>query len=293
MRLPPLKSLQVFLFAAEHQSFKVAAEKLFVSQAAISQQIRLLEEYFETPLFERESKQTRLNSKGQTLFPFIKNAFNEITQGVQALAMEPNPHELRITALHSVTSLILIPQIAEFQLQHPDLSIQFSPNNKLDLFQSDDVDVAIRRGLGKYDGLESRKLVDDAIVLVASPLIKGLTNKDVKNISKLPLLLDTSSDILEAVDDFCRRFNLDKGEFNVSLKTTDALPIIQHALSGQGMAFVSRVLVEENLNQGQLINVFDYVYNNPRTLYLVAPPHHFDWPKVKKFEQWVKTVFTC
>ncbi len=66
---------------------------------------------------------------------------------------------------------------------------------------------------------------------------------------------------------------------------------LQCGTMSQGMAFVSRVLVEENLKQGQLINVLDYAYDNPRTLYLVAPSHHFSWPKVKRFESWLKSLF--
>jgi len=291
MRLPPLKALQVFMVAAEHQSFKIAAEKLFVSQAAVSQQIRLLEAYFDGPLFERESKQTRLNSKGRALFPFIKEAFNQIAQGVSVLTREPKPNDLRVTALHSVTSLLLIPHINEFQTEYPEISIQFSPNNKLEMFEHDDVDIAIRRGLGHYDGLESRKLIDDAIVLVASPMMADAQSHDINKVKSLPMLLDTSSDIQEAVSDFQSRFGVNQRDLNITLRTTDAMPIIQHALSGQGMAFVSRVLVEENLKNRQLVNVLDYQFENPRTLYLVAPSHHFDWPKVKRFEQWITTVF--
>ena len=85
MRMPPLKSLQVFLSAARHKSFKAAAEELFVTQAAISQQIRILESYFSTPLFTRENKQTQLNAQGLRLFPFIENAFEQIKLGEMRL----------------------------------------------------------------------------------------------------------------------------------------------------------------------------------------------------------------
>lgn len=292
MRLPPLKSLQVFLYAAEYQSFKIASEKLFVSQAAISQQVRLLEDYFDAPLFERHNKKTCLSIKGKLLFPYIKNAFDQISQGVNTLSHEPNVNELRVTALHSVTSLLLIPHIDKFQQLHPELSIQFTPNNLLNSFQGDDIDIAIRRGLGNYDGLESRKLIDDAIMLVASPLLIGANSKDIDTVFALPVLSDTSSDIQEAVTDCCHRFGVKESELKITLKTTDALPIIQTTLAGQGIAFISKALIKDNLKQGQLINVLEYVYHSPRTLYLVAPPHHFNWSKVKRFELWLKTLFS-
>jgi len=292
MHLPPLKSLHVFLCAAQHQSFKMAAEQLHVTQAAVSQQIRQLEEYFDGKLFERDRKKTRLNSKGERLYPFIEKAFEQINLGINELMVEPSSSELKITTLHSVASLLLIPNISDFQQKNTDLSVQFSPNNKLESFEEQKVDVAIRHGMGNYPGLESRKLTDDSIMLVASPLLIGFKDIQIENIFSLPLLEDISSNIQEAIDDCCLKFNIDKKDFKVSLKTTDALPIIQNTLAGQGITFVSKVLIEQYLRSGQLINIFDYVYDNPRTLYLVAPPHHFKWDKIRRFELWLKELFS-
>ncbi|MEW6991241.1 LysR substrate-binding domain-containing protein [Colwelliaceae bacterium 6441] len=292
MRLPPLKSLQVFLCAAQHQSFKMAAEQLHVTQAAVSQQIRLLENYFDAPLFERDKKQTRLNEKGKTLFPFIEKAFEQITLGVNALTNEPDSSELKITTLHSVASLLLIPNINDFQQKNTDLSVQFSPNNLLVSFQQQNVDVAIRHGLGQYEGLESRKLAEDSIMLVASPMLIGDNDFNINELCNLPLLEDTTSDIQEAIEAFCSTLNISKTSLKASLKTTDALPIIQNTLAGKGIAFVSKVLIEQYLRTGQLINLFDYAYENPRTLFLVAPPHHFKWNKVQRFELWLKELFS-
>ncbi|WDE07077.1 LysR family transcriptional regulator [Thalassomonas viridans] len=288
--LPPLKSLQVFLYAARHSSFKAAAEQLFVTQAAVSQQIRLLEQHVNCRLFERESKHTRLTAKGQLLLPYIEQAFEQIGSGIHALAFEPNANNLKITALHSITSLVLIPKIHDFQQSHPQLSIHFSPNNRLDSFNDTEIDIAIRRGLGSYPGLESRKLIDDAIVLVACPRLLPESPQAPAEILDIPLLEDTSSDITEAVEDFCLRHQVKRRDFNPSLKTTDAVPIVQNVLAGQGMAFVSKVLVAEHLKNGNLVNVLDYAYHTPQTLYLVAPAHHFHWQKIKDFAAWLKTL---
>ncbi|WP_281558424.1 LysR substrate-binding domain-containing protein [Thalassomonas sp. RHCl1] len=288
--LPPLKSLQVFLCAARNGSFKAAAEQLFVTQAAVSQQIRLLEQHLNCKLFEREAKHTRLSAKGALLLPYIEQAFEQISSGIHALSFEPNANNLRISALHSTTSLLLIPKIHDFQQHHPQLSIQFSPNNRLDSFNDTDIDIAIRRGLGTYPGLESRKLIDDAIMLVACPRLLPANKVDLASILAIPLLEDTSSDIEEAVADFCLRYQVKRDRLKAKLKTTDAVPIIQHVLAGQGMAFVSKVLVAEHIKNGNLVNVLDYAYITPKTLYLVAPAHHFHWEKIKRFEAWLKSL---
>jgi len=291
MRMPPLKSLQVFLSAARHKSFKAAAEELFVTQAAVSQQIRILENYFATPLFIRENKQTQLNAQGLRLFPFIENAFEQIKLGINAVTGEPNANELKVSALHSVTSLLLLPNIHSFQEENSEICVQFAPNNNLESFMQNGVDVAIRRGFGEYQGLGSRKLTDDEIILVASPLLVGVDSQNPTEIFTLPLLEDTSSDIQEAINDCCKQFHINKAELRSSIRTTDALPIIQHVLAGQGIAFVSRALVNHNIKMGQLVNVFDYAYASSRALFLVAPEHHFNWPKVQRFEQWAKALF--
>ena len=287
--LPPLKSLNVFLSAAKNESFKAAAEQLYVTQAAVSQQIRLLEEFLGCQLFERNSKKTKLNEKGLLLKPYIEQAFEQISHGVNAVSLEPNANELKISTLHSVTSAILIPKISEFQDLNPHLSVQFSPNNKLDTFENQDVDIAIRRGLGDYPGLESRKLLNDTIIMIASPLL-FLKKINTKDVFKHPLLEDTSSDIQEVIQACCAQYHIHPNQLKSGLKTTDALPIIQSAIAGQGIAFVSKVLVDEHIKNGHLINPLNYVFDSSRTLYLVAPPHHFKWDKVKRFEAWIKTI---
>jgi len=292
MRMPPLKSLQVFLSAAQHKSFKAAAKELFVTQAAVSQQIRILENHFGFALFVRENNQTRLNSTGMRLFPFIENAFEQIKSGVSAVSGEPNTGELKVSALHSVTSLLLLPNINSFQQDNSEICVQFAPNNNLEVFMQNGIDVAIRRGFGDYLGLMSRKLTDDEIILVASPLLSGVDSENPAEILSLPLLEDTSSDIQEAINDCCQKFKFNKAELRSRIRTTDALPIIQNVLAGQGIAFVSRALVNHNIKMGQLVNIFDYAYASSRALFLVAPEHHFNWPKVQRFEQWAKTLFT-
>lgn len=288
MKLPPLKSLSFFLAAARNKSFKGAAQELFVTQAAVSQQIRLLEENLQCQLFIRDAKQTLLSTEGERLFPFIENAFSQISQGISLLSAEPDPNTLKITSLHSFTSLILIPKVNEFQLMHPEMMLQFSPSNQVVDFKDNSVDIAIRRGKGIYPGLESRQLIKDEVVLVASPLLFKSGFPPIDELVKAPLLLDISSDITPAFEQFCNEYKLSAQDFEIGLQTTDAVPVIEKALSGQGMCFVSKSLVFERLNEGTLINLFDFSARSPISLFLVAPPKNFQWEKVKKFETWLK-----
>lgn len=292
MNLPPLKSLTFFLAAARNKSFKGAAEQLFVTQAAVSQQIRLLETHLKCKLFNRDSKKTVLSVEGERLFPFIERAFNQISEGISLLSSEPEPNKLKITSLHSFTSLLLIPKVNEFQKIHPEIMLQFSPNNQLVEFKDDSVDIAIRRGLGNYPGLESRELIDDSVVLVASALLFDDAFPSMEALLKTPLFLDISSDIKVAYEQFCYQYNVSQKDFNIALHTTDSVPVVEKTISGQGISFVSRSLVFERLKDGSLINLFDYSAKSPISLFLVAPARNFQWEKVKKFEGWLKTLLS-
>ncbi len=291
MKIPPLKSLSFFLAAAHHQSFKKAAEQLNVTQAAVSQQIRLLEENLACKLFNRESKQTSLTSSGVKLLPFIEQAFSQISQGISLLSNEPEPNTLNITSLHSFTSLVLIPKIQTFQEEHPELTLQFSPTNQLVNFKDNMADIAIRRGLGNYPGLESKLLVDDQVVLVASASLFNNAFPTIEELLLQPLFIDVSSDIKPAFDTFCEQYKLNKKDFTIGLQTTDSVPVLEKTMVGQGIAFVSKSLVFEKLKAGTLINLFDFSTTSPISLYLVAPPHHFQWKKVKKLEHWLQNLF--
>ncbi|WP_416307020.1 LysR substrate-binding domain-containing protein [Neptunicella sp. SCSIO 80796] len=284
--LPPLKSLQVFLAAAQQGSFKLAAEQLFVTQAAVSQQIRLLEQHLNCTLFDRLGKQTRLTAQGRLLLPHIEQAFQHMLHGVSAITGDPNPNILRITSLHSFTSLWLIPKIVDFQQQNPDLVVQFSPSNQLASFQQTEVDIAIRKGQGHYPGLTVRKLLDDQILLVASPMLVGETPLSAQQLFALPLLEDISSDTQEALQFCCQQFQLDRQAIYSLLRADDSVSIIENALAGRGIALVNSVLVREHIRQQKLVSLLDFSHASHLAMYLVAPEQHFSWNKVQRFEQW-------
>jgi len=293
-RLPPLKSLQFFLTAAKQPNFKSAAHQLHVTQAAVSQQIKLLEQHLQCQLFERNNKTTQLTEQGQHLFPYIEQAFEYMHEGVSSLLNEPEPDVLKISSLHSFTTLWLMPRINEFQQENPDLNVHFLPSNALLDFKNDNVDITIRRGMGKYAGLTTKKLLDDEIILVVSPLLitaKAIDIHNIDHIMSLPLLEDLSEDIQEALHYFYGQHAKNEKHFSIALKTTDSIPIIDNVLGGKGLAFVSKTLVEKHLRQKQLVQLVDFSHKTQWTLYLVAPAHHYQWRKIKRFEQWIMDEF--
>lgn len=286
-QLPPLKSLHFFLLAAQNQSFKLAAEKLFVTQAAVSQQIRSLEQHLNCLLFERHAKKTVLTEQGRRLLPFVEQGFFQLTKGVQTLSGDPAPKVLRLSTLHSFTSLWLIPRLQEFQDLHPEIMVQLAPSNDLVDFQQADIDLAIRMGRGGYPGLMEKKILADHLMLVASPeLLKSIDKTDPVQVFSLPWIEDTSRGIQEQLLQCCEQFGIDRQGLTPIIQSANAVPLIENAVQGRGLVMANSCLVADHLRTGRLEPLLDYSTVSPYSLYLVAPELNFAWDKIKKFEAW-------
>ena len=286
--LPPLKSLQFFVVAAKLGSFKRAAEALHVTQAAVSQQIKQLESHLDIRLFERNNRNTQLTSAGKKLLPYIDQGFAQIKQGLSQVSGDEHPHVLRISAIHSFTSLWLLPRLQSFQDLHPELTVQLAPNNKLVDFEHDDVDMAIRMGKGDYPGLVSKLLMQDHMIIVASPeLIDKQRVDDPEHIFSLPWIEDTSRDVVPIFEHLCEQHNVDPRKVTSVIKANDSVILIDNALASRGALLVNKSLVLEPLSNGNLVRLMNFTYPSPYSLFLVAPEHHLQWPKVLQFEQWI------
>lgn len=286
--LPPLKSLQFFLVAGQAKNFKQAAEQLHVSQAAVSQQIRLLEQNLQTKLFDRTNKQTMLTDKGRELLPFIQSAFEQLSSGIKRITGDQNPQVLRISTAHSFSSLWLIPHLQEFQKLHPDIMVQIAPSTELIDFKQSNIDLAIRLGTGADTELLQKKIYDDHLIFVASPqLITGINKDDPEAIFRLPWIEDTSSGIRQRFDNYCQSININSETLTPIIQTNDALPLIDSAVQARGFLLVNRSLVMEHLSAGRLVKLLNYASKSPYSLYLVAPEQQFTWKKVQLFEDWL------
>ena len=286
--LPPLKSLQFFLVAGQSSSFKQAAERLYVSPAAVSQQIRLLEQNLDCTLFTRNNQQVVLTEKGRALLPFMQRAFDELNAGVQSITGDPAPNILRISSVHSFTSLWLMPRLEEFQQLHPEIMVQLAPSSELIDFKQSNIDLAIRLGRGGYGELREKKIFEDKLVFVASPeLIKDIDINNPSQVFALPWIEDTSSGIQEKFTDYCQQQNINQQALIPTIQTNNALPLIENAVFGRGFLLVNACLVHEHLKAGRLVSLLNYAEPSPYSLYLVAPEQQFSWPKVNLFEQWL------
>ncbi|MCV2885087.1 LysR substrate-binding domain-containing protein [Aestuariibacter sp. AA17] len=285
--LPPLKALRVFWAVARYGSFKRASEQLFVTQAAVSQQIKSLETHFGCSLFTRSVTNTHLTEDGKRLLPYVEQAFASLEDGVLQLMGDPKPDILRISAVHSFTSSWLIHHLSSFQSLYPNLMVQLMPSNRLVDFKDAELDVAVRMGMGNYEGVISQKIMTDKLALVACPLaLKGKHIDDPKEVFSLPVIFDTSPGFPEMLQSCVASFGLTFQQLRFPIQSDNAVPLIEHALAGKGVLLTNRILVERYIQAGTLVELLGYCAPSRYSLYLVAPERHFSYAKVQQFVNW-------
>lgn len=285
--LPPLKSLQFFAEAGRLLSFKKAAESLNVTQAAISQQIRQLEERLGQKLFERSARTVQLTDAGRRMLPLILRGFEALSDGVDTIQGDPRSDVLRISTLHSFSSSWLIPRLQEFQQMYPNLMVQLAPSNDLIDFKQGDIDVAIRLGGGGYSGLHEEKIFQGDMVLVASPsLLRDIDVNNATQVLSLPRIEDTTKGVQDMFTSCCKQYGVDAQKLRPILQSENAVPLIEAALIGQGYLMIDSCLITEHLRVGSLIRLLGFSQQSPYSLYLVAPEAQFNWQKVKQFKSW-------
>lgn len=286
-KLPALGALKYFKSAAEQLSFKLAAEELFVTQAAISQHIKSLEGQLGCKLFIRKNRTVNLTAQGQILLPYVQKAFRELQKGLSQLEEDNHPSVLKITVLPSLATFWLIPRLHLFRAAFPDLQVKLIPDSSVVNFDNFNLDMAIRYGEGKYDNLDSRPLFSDEVFLVAHPslILSGMIPDGLK---ETPVITENYHDTNDAWRVFLTQNQLSFEQLNNHFEIRDSTPALVGAvLAGQGVAMVRRSLVIDYLRNGQLVQLFDFSHACEWTYYMVAPEYHFSFPKVQAFEKWL------
>lgn len=284
-RLPPLNALRVFQIAAEQESFKQASEKLHVTQAAISQQIKLLEKFFGEKLFVRLNREVKLTPAAERLLPYVQKAFLLLEEGSKSFQQDPLPHQLKITSVPSFAARWLIPRLGDFQALNPNLTSFVSTSCDLHDFSDDSQDIAIRFSSGGFPGLKEEVICQDYILPLCHPMLLDKVTSLGLELQELPLLIDESPELASVSQAFKELFGQ---KSSIALQVIDANLLMDAALNGQGIAPIRYSLAFELIQRGQLVCPLNVYWDSPYTYFLVAPDLHFGRPKVAAFAHWLK-----
>ena len=289
--LPPLNALRAFEVAARHLSFKRAADELNVTPAAISHQVKALEEWLGTPLFHRLTRALRLTEAGQEALPTLTQGFGTLVEAIGQMQANADSKVLTVSVSPSFGTMWLVPKLDRFRARHPDIEIRIDGTDRLVNIAQGDADVAVRYGAGDYKGVRVDLLFTQRNTPVCSPvLLEGdFPLREPNDLRDHTLLHVDWKD----ADASWRMWLMAAGVEGINAARgphfTQEGMAVQAALDGQGVALIGDKLVEDHLTTGALVCPFAPDMSTPLTFshYLLSPMGVAAQPKVTAFREWL------
>ncbi|SFF15994.1 LysR family transcriptional regulator, glycine cleavage system transcriptional activator [Aureimonas phyllosphaerae] len=291
--LPPLSALRAFEAAARHLSFTRAAEELGMTQAAISYQIKLLEERVGAPLFLRGRRQVSLTADGARFSAECTASFERLSAAYADLCGS-SAGVLSISSVPTFASYWLARNLGSFQLEHPETAVQLTSTRRITDFEREPVDLAIRAGAGQWTGLTAHLLVAVDYTPMLSPLLA-------EKLGGMPV---TASDLLRfpLVNTTHEWWDLWFSMMSVSQAGCDRRtgPTLgsqdleaMAAIAGQGVSLLTPFFYRDEVAAGRLVQPFAPLYPIGRGYYFVYPTARRNVPKIRAFRNWILPHFSA
>lgn len=291
-RLPPTKALVVFEASARHLSFTRAAGELHLTQAAVSRQIRVLEQNLGVLLFSRERRRLALTPEGERLKRTVAMALGHIAETAVALRQARSEPRVNLHTTTAFGALWLMRRIGHFRAVYPDVRLRLvSSDEDIDL-AAGNADLSISYGQGDWPGLDATKLLDDELFPVCSPDFKSRLPSDfsIEDLPEQPLLHQ------EAVEPTWMSWSTWFRYMGVAsderaphaTSFNNYLMILQAAQQGEGIALGWRRLVQPFLDAGQLVRPIPDSLSADSAYYLVVRPGSLSLrPELRAVHDWL------
>lgn len=290
-KLPPLNALRAFEAAARQLSFTKAAAELHVTQAAISHQVKTLEEHLGLPLFRRLNRRLVLTEAGKSYLPVLREAFDAIADGTRRLHQDEDSGPLHISVVPSFAAKWLLPRMSRFRDRHPDIDVMVSASNRTVDFSEGVFEMGIRSGAGNYPGLRTDMLLNDEVFPVCSPkLLQGpYALRRPEDLRHHTLLHDEVSRHDESPDwrSWLQAAGVQGVDWRRGPGFSDSSMVIEAAAAGQGVALGHRWLAAADLESGRLVMPFGPVIPSKFAYYAVSPPAQAERRRVRLFREWL------
>lgn len=285
-RLPPLNSLKTFEAAARHLSFTRAADELFVTQAAVSHQVKSLEEFLSMKLFLRKNRSLLLTEEGQSYYLDLKEIFHSLQEATERLLAKGAKGTITVALPPSFAIQWLVPRINRFSQLNPDIDVRIKAVDYDEGFLGDDVDVAIYYGRGKWSGVVAEKLHTEYLTPVCSPLLfqSGRPLNSLDDLRHHVLLHDSSRESWKA---WIKQFNVLGINVNHGPIFSHSMLVLQAAALGQGIALGHSVLARPEIESGRLVCPFEEKQITHNAYYFVCHPSQAELGKIVAFREWL------
>ena len=290
-RLPPLTALRAFEAASRHMSFAKAAEELFVTPAALSYQIKSLEEHLGQPLFRRLNRAVELTEAGRALRPGVAEGFEALIQAVRNLERLSASNVLTVTAGPGFTAKWLAPRFFRFAEAHPGIELRFVASLKIMDFDRDRIDAAIRFGSGSIaKGSYSETLADDWVMPVCTPGLTATLGTPA-DLARQTLIHDDSLVFMDPCPDWPMWLKLAAVEADGRRgpRFSNADHAVDAAQDGGGVVLARASLVERDLVASRLVAPFRLGIDTSGQFRFVCPAERETSPLIETFLDWLRS----
>ena len=289
VRLPSITALRALEASSRLLSFTKAADELFITQSAVSHQIRYLEDLWGFKLFERQGRRLITTKEGQMIVPVVREFLENMTRVLGEITNTENRSSIRVSLVQSLAVKWLVPRLGRFNELYPEISVWIQTSDDIVDFAIDEVDMAIRLGHGEWTEYHLDLLLREYVFPVASPdLLKRLGYPEKPDdLLHYPLLYRHSYDNCPRWRDWFRDAGIAIKSLPRGSRFPDTSIAVQAAVDHQGIALARSAHVEAELAAGRLIKLFDVFSPSPVSYYIVCPQSAIKQPRIAAFRNWL------
>ncbi|MDO7833551.1 LysR substrate-binding domain-containing protein [Sphingobium sp. HBC34] len=284
--LPPMSSLVAFEAAVRHGGFSRAGDQIGLTQSAVSRQIAGLEDWLQTPLFDRIGRRVRLNDAGRAYADDLLPALDRIRRASARASARPSQSALRVATLPSFGMRWLAPRLPQLTARHPDLVIDFAARSQPFDFGHEDFDSAVHFGVPQdWPGVAMDFLFREEAVPVCAPAwLAAHPLRAPQDLLHVPLLSQSSR--RDAWPRWLRAAGVDASALPPGPAHEHFLMLAQAVAAGAGVALIPSFLIRPELEAGTLVIPFARPLSTDQAYYLVYPPDTLAGP-LAQFRDWM------
>ena len=287
--LAPLNALRAFEAIARHLSFAKAADELHVTPAALSHQIRALEEQLGLPLFHRRTRAIELTDAGRLIYPGLHAGFESVRGAMAQLDRSRDSNVLVISATPGLVAKWLMPRLWRFLHAHPDIDARVSASLKIADFAAEGVDVAIRLSKENHPELYAERLFNDSVLPVCSPRLVEQGLRSPADLPRFPLIHYDIPMSMRAPPLWADWFVVAglQGDATRGLKVNVADHALDAAVAGAGVSLSFKLIASDDVHSGRLVTPFGPELPLASGYNFVCPKGHEKRPNVRAFRDWL------
>ncbi len=286
-------ALLAFEAAARHSSFTKAAGELNVTQPAISQAIKKVEQALGVALFDRRNRGVKLTETGERFYTDISFGLMHILRSAEGIAIKLSSQHVTLSCSTAFAHYWMVPRLADFKKLHPGIEIRVQTTDRDVDFLQDNVSLEVRRGFGEFPGLHAIQIAGELLYPVASPAYldkNGRPNRASDLLNHALIHLEEPFRLRPTWADWLQAHGVTYTDTGGGLRLNDYALVIQAAIAGEGISFGWHHVVERLVKQGLLVKLMDSSYEVGQGFYVVWPKKNIPSPQSEIFLSWLQSA---